>query len=70
MEDEVCCSVFINCIKIVGVMGSCEFNDGLYFWNFISIFLIIKCCVIFCWKMKFKDDISVCVDEVVSFLRK
>lgn len=57
VEDEVCCRVFINCIKIVGVMGSCEFNDGLYFWNFISIFLIIKCCVIFwkflSWKMKF-----------------
>lgn len=30
-EDEVCCRVFINCIKIVGVMGSFEFNDGLYF---------------------------------------
>lgn len=55
-------------------MGICEFNDGLYFWYFISIFLIIKCCVIFwkflSWKMKFKDDISVCVDEEVSYLRK
>lgn len=30
-EDEVCCSAFTNCIKIAGVMGSRESNDGLHF---------------------------------------
>lgn len=73
-EDEVCCRAFTNCIKIAGVMGSRESNDGLHFWNPISIFLIIKCCVISwkppSWKMKLKDDTSVRVDEASCFLRK
>lgn len=30
-EDEVCCRAFTNCIKIAGVMGSRESNDGLHF---------------------------------------
>lgn len=29
--DEVCCRAFTNCIKIAGVMGSPESNDGLHF---------------------------------------
>lgn len=30
-EDEVCCRSFTNCIKIAGVMGIRESNDGLHF---------------------------------------
>lgn len=73
-EDEVCCRSFTNCIKIAGVMGIRKSNDGLHFWYPISIFLIIKCCVISwkppSWKMKLKDDTSVRVDEAASYLRK